>query len=102
MTAILSEMFAAQDGILSDSELNHFQVHCFAVPLQPEELAGVKAVVSQKMPEVGGASRGLWTMLSACTPPQPSAGATKICAATLLQEPCRGAAQFGIIGCRLG
>ena len=38
--------------MLSDAELNDFQVHCFAVPLQPEELAGVKAVVSQKMPEV--------------------------------------------------
>ena len=43
--------------MLSDSELNDFQVHCFAVPLQPEELAGVKAVVSQKMPEVRGTSR---------------------------------------------
>lgn len=42
-----------QDGVLSDAELNNFQVHCFAVPLQPEELAGVKAVVSQKLPEVG-------------------------------------------------
>ena len=42
-----------QDGVLSDAELNDFQVHCFAVPLQPEELAGVKAVVSQKLPEVG-------------------------------------------------
>lgn len=41
-----------QDGVLSDVELNDFQVHCFAVPLQPEELAGVKAVVSQKLPEV--------------------------------------------------
>ena len=41
-----------QDGVLSDAELNDFQVHCFAVPLQPEELAGVKAVVSQKLPEV--------------------------------------------------
>ena len=39
--------------MLSDAELNDFQVHCFAVPLQPEELAGVKAVVSQKLPEVG-------------------------------------------------
>ena len=28
-----------QDGIPSDSELNNFQVHCIAVPLQPEELA---------------------------------------------------------------
>lgn len=69
MTAVLSETFAAQDGVLSDSELNNFQVHCFAVPLQPEELAGVKAVVSQKMPEVSGASRALWTMMSACASP---------------------------------
>ena len=66
MTAVLSETVAAQDGILSDSELNHFQVHCFAVPLQLEELAGVKAVVPQKMPEVSGASRVLWPLLSAC------------------------------------
>ena len=27
-----------QDGVLSNSELNDFQVHCSAVPLQPEEL----------------------------------------------------------------
>lgn len=34
----------AQDGVLSNEELNDFQVHCFALPLQPEELAGVKAM----------------------------------------------------------
>ena len=34
----------AQDGVLSNVELNDFQVHCFTVPLQPEELAGVKAI----------------------------------------------------------
>lgn len=34
----------AQDGMLSDAELNDSQVHCFVVPLQPEELAGVKAI----------------------------------------------------------
>ena len=56
---VLRETCAAQDGVLSDSELNDFQVHCFAVPLQPEELAGVKAVVSQKMPEVSNASAPL-------------------------------------------
>ena len=50
----MSKACAAQDGVLSDSELNDFQVHCFAVPLQPEELAGVKAVVTQKLPEVRG------------------------------------------------
>ena len=43
---------AVQDGVLSDSELNDFQVHCFAVPLQPEELSGVKAVVLKGMREV--------------------------------------------------
>ena len=47
--------------MLSDSELNDFQVHCFAVPLQPEELAGMKAVVPQKMPEVSGTSRPFLT-----------------------------------------
>lgn len=41
----------AQDGALSDAELNAFQVRCFAAPLQPEELAGVKRVVSDKMKE---------------------------------------------------
>jgi hypothetical protein len=46
----------AQDGTLSDAELNAFQVACFSAPLQPEELAGVKKVVSEKMPQVGSAS----------------------------------------------
>lgn len=41
-----------QDGALSDDELNAFQVNCFSAPLQPEELAGVKAVVQQKLPQV--------------------------------------------------
>ena len=41
-----------QDGVLSDGELNDFQVHCFAVPLQPEELSGVKTVVLKGMREV--------------------------------------------------
>lgn len=41
----------AQDGALSDTELNAFQVRCFAAPLQPEELAGVKRVVADKMKE---------------------------------------------------
>ena len=41
----------AQDGALSDAELNAFQVRCFAAPLQPEELAGVKRVVADKMKE---------------------------------------------------
>ena len=48
----LSREMAVQDGVLSDSELNDFQVHCFAVPLQPEELSGVKTVVLKGMPEV--------------------------------------------------
>lgn len=39
------------DGVLSDAELNAFQVHCFNAPLQPEELAGVKDVVKEKIPE---------------------------------------------------
>lgn len=42
-----------QDGVLNDRELNEFQVQCFSAPLQPEELAGVKKVVAQKMPQVG-------------------------------------------------
>lgn len=42
----------SQDGVLNDAELNEFQVMCFSAPLQPEELAGVKKVVSQKMPQV--------------------------------------------------
>lgn len=41
-----------QDGTLNDTELNEFQVQCFSAPLQPEELAGVKKVVAQKMPQV--------------------------------------------------
>ena len=45
---------AMQDGALSDSELNTFQVHCFQAPLQPEELSGVKKVVADQMQRVGG------------------------------------------------
>ena len=46
------------DGALSDAELNAFQVRCFAAPLAPEELAGVKAVVADKMP-AGVSAAGL-------------------------------------------
>lgn len=42
---------ADRDGVLSDAELNAFQVECFNAPLQPEELVGVKQVVSEKCPE---------------------------------------------------
>eukprot|EP00887_Chlorella_sp_A99_P007934 scaffold12.g7934.t1 len=42
---------ADRDGILNDDELNRFQMHCFNAPLQPEELVGVKQVVSQKIPQ---------------------------------------------------
>ena len=41
-----------QDGALSDAELNSFQVNCFSAPLQPEELIGVRKVVSESMPQV--------------------------------------------------
>ena len=41
-----------QDGALSDAELNAFQVNCFSAPLQPEELSGVRKVVSESMPQV--------------------------------------------------
>lgn len=37
------------DGLLNDGELNAFQVQCFNAPLQPEELAGVKQVVADKL-----------------------------------------------------
>ena len=43
---------SVQDGALSDNELNHFQVHCFSAPLQPEELSGVKRVVADQMEKV--------------------------------------------------
>lgn len=39
------------DGVLSDAELNAFQVNCFSAPLQPEELVGVKQVVAEKIPQ---------------------------------------------------
>ncbi|KDD71963.1 hypothetical protein H632_c4089p0, partial [Helicosporidium sp. ATCC 50920] len=47
------------DGELSDAELNAFQVRCFNAPLQPEELAGVKQVVSERVPRGVSASGGL-------------------------------------------
>ncbi|KAF7818316.1 mitochondrial Rho GTPase 2-like isoform X1 [Senna tora] len=39
------------DDALNDAELNAFQIKCFDTPLQPSEIAGVKAVVQQKVPE---------------------------------------------------
>ena len=42
---------ADQDGYLSNQELNHFQTTCFNTPLQPEELEGVRKVVSMKISE---------------------------------------------------
>lgn len=47
-----------EDDALDDDELNAFQVRCFNAPLQPEELAGVKKVVQDKMPS-GVDGRGL-------------------------------------------
>ncbi|KAL2320943.1 hypothetical protein Fmac_029912 [Flemingia macrophylla] len=39
------------DDTLNDAELNEFQVRCFNAPLQSSEIAGVKTVVQQKVPE---------------------------------------------------
>ncbi|XP_052187368.1 mitochondrial Rho GTPase 1-like isoform X1 [Diospyros lotus] len=39
------------DGALNDRELNEFQVRCFNAPLQPAEIAGVKQVVQEQLPE---------------------------------------------------
>ena len=50
----LKRVFAAcdadADGTLSDAELNAFQVRCFSAPLSPDELAGVKKVVADRLP----------------------------------------------------
>lgn len=63
-TRALKRIFLAcdadHDGILNDEELNGFQVRCFNAPLQPEELAGVKQVVEEKVPE--GTARGGLTL----------------------------------------
>ena len=64
----LSSEMAVQDGVLSDGELNDFQVHCFAVPLQPEELSGVKTVVLKGMREVSSAIDVLATLHSHAAP----------------------------------
>ncbi|KAH1261511.1 Mitochondrial Rho GTPase 2 [Glycine max] len=39
------------DGALNDEELNEFLVRCFSAPLQPSEIAEVKTIVEQKVPE---------------------------------------------------
>ncbi|MED6210465.1 hypothetical protein PIB30_064371 [Stylosanthes scabra] len=39
------------DGALSDEELNEYQVRCFNAPLQPAEIARVKRLIEQKVPE---------------------------------------------------
>ncbi|OIW05016.1 hypothetical protein TanjilG_06428 [Lupinus angustifolius] len=46
------------DDALDDTELNEFQVRCFGAPLQSSEIAGVKTLVQQKVPE-GLNSNGL-------------------------------------------
>ncbi|CAH8324559.1 unnamed protein product [Eruca vesicaria subsp. sativa] len=46
------------DGVLSEAELNDFQVKCFHAPLQPSGTEGVKRVVQEKLPE-GVNERGL-------------------------------------------
>lgn len=48
-----------QDGALSDEELNEFQCLCFGQELSEEELANVKAMVAERMPEgISDAVRG--------------------------------------------
>ncbi|KAJ7977981.1 Mitochondrial Rho GTPase [Quillaja saponaria] len=47
-----------KDGVLSDAELNDFQVKCFNAPLQPSEIVEVKRAVQEKLPE-GVNDRGL-------------------------------------------
>ncbi|KAH1227340.1 Mitochondrial Rho GTPase 2 [Glycine max] len=39
------------DGALNDEELNEFQVRCFNAPLQQFEVANIKTIVEQKVPE---------------------------------------------------
>ncbi|KAL4395307.1 hypothetical protein HN51_023246 [Arachis hypogaea] len=39
------------DGALNDEELNEYQVRCFNAPLQPSEIARVKRLIEQKVPE---------------------------------------------------
>ncbi|KAL4588181.1 hypothetical protein LXL04_001063 [Taraxacum kok-saghyz] len=39
------------DSALNDSELNEFQLKCFNSPLQPDEIAGIKRTVQEKVPE---------------------------------------------------
>ncbi|KAJ9541471.1 hypothetical protein OSB04_027977 [Centaurea solstitialis] len=40
-----------RDGALNDAELHDFQIKCFNTPMQPQEIAGVKRVVQEKLPE---------------------------------------------------
>ncbi|KAK9867983.1 hypothetical protein WJX84_007975 [Apatococcus fuscideae] len=47
-----------KDGALSNKELNVFQTKCFSAPLQPEEIVGIKKVVSEKVPN-GISHKGL-------------------------------------------
>jgi len=49
------------DGVLSDEEINEFQMKCFNAPLQPEELAGVKDVVRAKL-QNGISNEGFLTL----------------------------------------
>ena len=40
-----------RDGLLSDAELNDFQVKCFGIPMPKEDLEGIKRVVKENCPE---------------------------------------------------
>lgn len=39
-----------KDGYLSDEEINKFQMQCFKIPLQKEELEGIKEVIKDNDP----------------------------------------------------
>jgi Ras family protein T1 len=39
-----------KDGFLSDEEINRFQMKCFKIPLQKEELEGIKEVIKENDP----------------------------------------------------
>ena len=66
-TLLLHLEHAPQDGSLSDEELNDFQQLCFGQRLNEDELASVKAMVAERMPEgISDAVRRLCACVRAC------------------------------------
>ena len=47
-----------QDGVISETELQNFQMSVFSTPLRPEDVSGILKAVGDQMPQVESSSKG--------------------------------------------